>query len=330
MNRHLWLDRIQQLDPETQFTEIYRISSQYEFPWDTSQSLGFALYRTYAVPSIGRLLARTGEFTERAQKRYDDTVLILEAVVEHGFDSAPGREAIRRMNQMHRRYDISNEDFVYVLSTFVVVPKRWLDDYGWRPYSPHEIRASVNYYRELGRHMGLKDIPETYQEFERLLDDYERANFGYDQGGRDVSDATLDLTATWYPKALGQAMRRSSICLLDDPLREAFGYARPPGALRWAVRAGMRLRGRFVRLLPPRRKPHFARDGRQVRGYPNGYRIGELGTFEPAGGCPFPHAGTGTADGIAKSTADGIAKSTADGIATAPADGIAKGATEGA
>lgn len=298
MNRQVWLDRIQQLDPETEFTEIYRISSQYEFPWDTNQSLGFALYRTYAVPSIGRLLARTGEFTERAQKRYDDTVLILEAVVEHGFDSAQGREAIRRMNQMHKRYSISNEDFVYVLSTFVVVPKRWLDNYGWRPYSSHEIRASVNYYRKLGRHMGLKDIPETYEEFERLLDDYERANFTFDQGGRAVSDATLDLTASWYPGSLGKAMRRAAICLLDDPLRETFGYPKPPAALQAAVRAGMRLRGRFVRLLPPRRKPWLARDGRQVRSYPNGYRISELGTFEESkgGGCPFPHGAAASAE----------------------------------
>ncbi|GJF30604.1 peptidase [Kitasatospora sp. NE20-6] len=314
MRRHHWLERIRQLDPETEYTEIYRISSWYEFPWDTSQALGFALYRTYAVPGIGRLLARTGEFTTRAQKRYDDTVLILEAVVEHGFDSGQGREAIRRMNGMHRRYAIPDEDFVYVLATFVVVPKRWLDDYGWRPYSDHEIRASVNYYRELGRHMGLRNVPGTYEEFERLLDDYERAHFAFDQGGRDVSDATLDLTASWYPRPVGAQMRRSAVCLLDDPLREAFGYPRPPALLTALVRGGMRLRGRAVRLLPPRRTPHLARDGRQVRGYPGGYRVSELGTFEPGtepgaaagtagtepgtaagtaerGGCPFPHGG---------------------------------------
>ncbi|MEV0532042.1 oxygenase MpaB family protein [Kitasatospora sp. NPDC050463] len=294
MQRYDWLKKIQRMDPETEFTEIYRISSWYEFPWDTTQSLGFALYRTYAVPSIGRLLARTGEFTRRTQKRYDDTVLILEAVVEHGFDSEQGREAIRRMNRMHRRYDISDDDFRYVLATFVVVPKRWLDDYGWRPYSAHEVRATTNYYRELGRHMGLRDIPETYEAFERLLDDYERAHFGYHRGGRDVSDATLGLMASWYPAPLRPSMRMSSICLLDDPLREAFGYPRPPAALRYAVRSGMRLRGRLVRLLPPRRTPFLARDGSQVRSYPGGYRIGELGTFEeggaPTGGCPFPHA----------------------------------------
>ena len=34
----------------------------HEFPWDVTQALGLALYRTYAVPSIGELLSATGEF----------------------------------------------------------------------------------------------------------------------------------------------------------------------------------------------------------------------------------------------------------------------------
>jgi hypothetical protein len=89
------------------------------FPWDMNQSLSLALYRTYAVPSIGRLLGHTAEFTERTQKRYDDTALILDTVLEHGLASEPGRAAIRRMNQMHGAYPISNDDKRSVLCTFV-------------------------------------------------------------------------------------------------------------------------------------------------------------------------------------------------------------------
>ena len=81
------------------------------------------------MPSIGGLLHRSGEFTARVQKRYDDTVLILDAVLEHGFDHPTGRAAVRRMNQMHGSYPISNDDLRYVLAAFVVVPVRWLRDY---------------------------------------------------------------------------------------------------------------------------------------------------------------------------------------------------------
>lgn len=284
MQRYDFLRRIRGLDPDRDYEKIYAISTTHEFPWDFMQALGFALYRTYAVPSIGQLLAKTGEFTERTQKRYDDTVLILDAVGEHGMDAEQGRTAIRRMNRMHGSYDIPNDDFRYVLATFVVVPKRWLDEFGWRPLSDHEIRASTNYYRALGRRMNIKDIPETYTEFEEFMDEYERRHFAYDKGGRAVSEATLDLMASWYPGPLGAVMRRATVCLMDPPMRAAFGCPAPPAALERAVRGGMRLRGRLVRLLPPRREPRFARQSPNVRGYPRGFRVADLGTFPESGG----------------------------------------------
>ncbi|MEY9876415.1 hypothetical protein ABH931_005925 [Streptacidiphilus sp. MAP12-33] len=56
------------------------------------------------------------------------------------------------------------------------------------------------------------------------------------------------------------------------------------------MRGGMRLRGRIVRLLPPRREPFPARKGPNVRGCSGGYRLAELGVFPAGGGCPVPHS----------------------------------------
>ncbi|MFH8403892.1 oxygenase MpaB family protein [Streptomyces sp. NPDC018019] len=291
MRRYDWLREIQRLDPERDFLRIHRITTTYEFPWDVARALELALYRTYAVPRIGRLLAETAELTDRTQKRYDDTALLLDTVMEHGFDSEDGRTAIRRINQMHRSYDITNDDMRYVLCTFVVVPKRWLDLYGWRRLSEHEKHAAAVYYRTLGRHMGITGIPQTYQEFERCLDDYEHAHFGWDEGGRRVSDATLGLMAGWYGP-LAPVVRGASMALLDDTLLDAFRYERPKPAVRAAVRGALRLRAKSVRLLPPRRRPHYARQNPEIKGYPNGYTVAELGTFpkgRPTGGCPVPH-----------------------------------------
>ncbi|GAA0915324.1 oxygenase MpaB family protein [Streptomyces thermoalcalitolerans] len=287
------LKQIRTMDPVADATEIYRLSVAYEFPWDYTRSLELALYRTYAVPSIGRLLAETAEFTDRAQKRYDDTSLLLDAVVEHGFASEQGRTAIRRINQMHRSYDISNDDMRYVLCTFVVMPRRWIDAYGWRRLSRHEIVASTVHYRTLGRHMGIKDIPESYEEFETCLDAYEKAHFGWDEQARRVSDATLDLMASWYPRPLAPLLRTAALSLLDDSLLRAFRYEPPSALTRALVRRAVRARGRVVRLLPPRRTPHFARQNREIKSYPNGYRLADLGTHPVPGvrGCPVRHTG---------------------------------------
>ncbi|MFJ8199561.1 oxygenase MpaB family protein [Streptomyces sp. NPDC096152] len=293
MKRFERLGRIRRMDPVADATEILRLTAAYEFPWDFTRSLELALYRTYAVPSIGRLLAETAELTDRSQKRYDDTALLLDAVVEHGFGSDQARTAIRRINQMHRSYDISNDDMRYVLCTFVVMPRRWIDAYGWRRLSQHEVVASAVHYRTLGRHLGIKDIPESYEEFESHLDAYEKAHFGWDEQARRVSDATLDLMTSWYPRPLAPVLRASTLALLDEPLLRAFRYEPPPAFARAVVRGAVRARGRAVRLLPPRRAPHFARQNWEIKSYPGGYRPADLGTRPVPGvrGCPVRHNG---------------------------------------
>ncbi|MDA0173899.1 DUF2236 domain-containing protein [Solirubrobacter taibaiensis] len=279
MKRDHWQRRIAELDPHTDYAEIYRITAGHEFPWDLTQALGLALYRTYAVPSIGELLSRTGEFERRTHKRYADTGLILAAVIEHGFGHAAGRTGIRRMNQMHGAYGISNEDMRYVLSTFVVIPMRWLDAYGWRPLTEAERVASTNYYRELGRHMNIKAIPETYTEFAALLDAYEREHFAFSPGGRAVSDATLKLLADFYPRPVRPLLRQVTLALLDDPLREAFRYPAPGRFTRAATAGGLRVRAAIERRLPARKDPRYVHEMREFNFYPGGYDVAELGTF---------------------------------------------------
>ena len=291
MRRFGWRQRIQELDPDIDFHEIYRISVHHEFPWDMNQALSFALYRTFAVPSIGELLSATGEFTERVQKRYDDTGLILDAVLEHGFSSEHGRKAVRRINQMHRSYPISNDDLLYVLSVFVIVPIRWMSDYGWRDFCEEERIASANYYRELGRLMNIKGIPGSYQDFAMMMDDYERTHFGFSPGGRRVSDSTLDLMVTFPPSSLlpSRLVRRLSMSLMDNSLLTSFHYPVPTPIERVLVRSALRTRGRVVRFMPPRVEPRLSRQMPNFRTYPDGYDVEELGT------CPIPRRPVGPA-----------------------------------
>jgi hypothetical protein len=279
MKRDHWQRAIARLDPETDYEEISRLVATYEFPWDVQQSLSFALFRTYAVPSIGRLLYDTGQFTDNGQKRHDDTVLVLETVLVEGMENGQGRAAVRRMNQMHGSYDIANDDMRYVLATFVVTPQRWIRDYGWRAGTEAEQRAAVRYYQRLGSLMGISDIPEDYAGFEALLDAYEAEHFTYDPKSRAVADATLALLVSFYPRVLARPVEVFSRSLMDDHLLEAFGYDKPPRLVVALSRGALRLRARVVRLLPPRRRPTYARNLKRVSSYPGGYLVERLGTF---------------------------------------------------
>lgn len=141
------------------------------------------------------------------------------------------------------------------------MPKRWVEAYAWRRLSRHEIVASAGRYRTLGRHMGIKDVPQTYEEFEACLDAYEEAHFGWDESARRVSDATLDLMASRYPRPLAPLLRTTPLALLDEPLLRAFRYEPPGDAPRALVRRAVRAAG-CCRLVAPRNSP--GRTGRST------------------------------------------------------------------
>src|SRR5689334_14436969 len=141
------LDEIRRLDPQRDHQRIVLLSTRCDFPFDTTRALELALFRTFGVPSISALLDRTGEFAQRANKRYDDTDIIVSELMEWGYDSERGKRALRRMNQLHSRFDITNEDYLYVLSTFVFEPIRWNERFGWRRMCDHERQALFHFWR---------------------------------------------------------------------------------------------------------------------------------------------------------------------------------------
>ena len=108
------------------------------FPWDINKALEFALLKTFAVPSISGLLDRTGEFSSRPLKRYDDTALLIREVLSNGLDSDRAMRAFTRINDMHGRFRIANDDFLYVLSTFALSPIDWLERFGRRAMTDEE------------------------------------------------------------------------------------------------------------------------------------------------------------------------------------------------
>jgi len=281
MGRYDILRRIERLDAARDCQEICRLTATYDFPWDTTRSLELALYRTYAVPTISALLDQTGEFAHRAQKRYDDTALLVAEFTEWGYESERGRRALRRMNAIHHRSSIANADYLYVLTTFVFEPIRWNARFGWRQLSEKERLATFHLWREIGRRMNIQDIPETYADLERYNIAYEREHFRYAETNRRVGEATRDLFLSWFPAPLRPLLKPGIYAMMDEPLLDAFGFPHPPRWLRALVASGLKLRARALRSFPPRRRPRYYTERRQ-RTYPAGYTIEELGP-EPTG-----------------------------------------------
>jgi ER-bound oxygenase mpaB/B'/Rubber oxygenase, catalytic domain len=275
-SRHATLRTIETLDPERDHQQIVHLSFGYEFPWDSIRALEIALYRTYCVPSISALLDRTGEFHQNSQRRYDDTSILVAEMCEWGYENGRGREALERMNWAHAHYKIANDDFLYVLSTFIFEPVRWIDAFGWRPTCTQERLGYYCFWREVGTRMGITGIPSSYEAFESWSRDYERAQFRFAESNQRVGSSTRDLFASWAPRAFTPVVRFAIYAMLDDGMIAAFGFPKPLPFTRGMLRAALKLRGSIVRWFPPLREAHFFTDDRN-RTHPDGYRIDELG-----------------------------------------------------
>jgi hypothetical protein len=271
-----WLREIRQLDPVADHARIVYLDVCFEFPWDTTRALELALFRTFAVPSVAEVLEATGEFAARPQKRYDDTDLILSTIAEAGYDSAEGRRAIRQMNRIHSRFEITNDDFLYVLSSFVFEPIRWNARFGWRLLQEVERLASFHFWRRVGRLMAIQEIPESFEDFERFNEAYESERFARSPATERVGAATRDMFLAWVPGLPRRFGAQAIYALMDDRLLEAFGFPQPPRLVRAAVESALRSRARAVALLPARRRPRL-RTQRRTRTYGRNWGLEALG-----------------------------------------------------
>ena len=275
-SRYDRLIQIEQLNPVTEHSQICSLLAGYEFPWDITRALELAMLKTYCVPSISKLLDRTGEFHYHTQKRYDDTGLLVAEILKWGYNSDRGQESIRRMNMIHGHYQISNQDFLYVLSTFIYEPIRWNQRFGWRLFTETEKLAIFYFWQAVGTKMKIANIPTTYAEFARYNLDYECHNFVSADSNRRVGNSTLNLFLSWFPAFSRPLLKPCVRALFDERSLEAFGWSNPSPWIRSLVESTLKLRGKTAKLLLPRQKPDFYTDSK-LKSYPHGYELEDLG-----------------------------------------------------
>ncbi|KAF3342591.1 hypothetical protein VD0002_g5584 [Verticillium dahliae] len=217
-----------------------------DFPMFYELALQFAIFKTYAFETMSKLINSTKELADpkNSFKRYEDTVVIFGEFSINPPTSARALKAIARMNYLHAPYKaaskISNEDFLYTLSTCVTEPIRFMRLYEWRALTDAEVCAIGTFWKAIGDAMDIR--------YDGYLD---RAG-----AWRDGIDFAEDITA-WAKTYELQAMKpsRSNIkpsrelarlmiwhvpgfmkpfavhvltVLMGDRVRDAFMYPEPP------------------------------------------------------------------------------------------------------
>lgn len=236
---------IASLDARRDCHRIVRLMGQYDMAWDMERALEVALFYTYGSDTVSALLNRTGEFRDHGQKRYDDTRLLIGHFLETGWDSDEGARAIARINRTHAHYAISNDDFLFVLWTFIEFPLRWSRLYARRPMTLHEREAGFIFWSEIGKRMGLTDIPPTRAAFDEFIVGYKARHFKPSEASAQVARDTLKIGEGWLPWPLKGLVAPVVYSLFadDEQFLAAVGARKPPRWFAAMVRGSLRVYG---------------------------------------------------------------------------------------
>lgn len=259
MGRFDLRDRIAGLDPTRDYAEILRLLMFQEFPWDVRMAGRLMIWHLYAHPTVAAVVGSTDALFTRAEV----TSLTFGDLIEHGLDSPRGRDLIRFINGAHRGTPVTAADNGFALAALAVTLVRWLDRYGWRPATAGEQTALVTFYAELGRRIGVPDLPRTYPLLAAYLADSE-ATFTATPAGQLCSERTLAMARARVPSPVRPLVRPAISALLDPAVRAAVNLPAPTHLARFTVTALLRLRRRTVRLLPPRTRPTTPRTRRKL------------------------------------------------------------------
>ncbi|KAH7414220.1 hypothetical protein DE146DRAFT_23670 [Phaeosphaeria sp. MPI-PUGE-AT-0046c] len=251
--------------------QIARYVQSLEFPFTSGKALAFALFKTYGIPSISKLLCETQQLgkVEYAGRRYADTAVLIIEFTGHSPAAERTNEAIARMNYLHNRYQkagkISNNDMLYTLSLFVLEVERWVGLYEWRSLTPLETCAIGTHWKGIGDAMGIdfsplkhgpssfKDGLEFFEDVKAWANDYECEFMVPNKWNHQLAEETSAILLTDVPKPFKPVAKEFVKALMDDRLRESMMYEKPAPIYKTLIKGIFGVRKFMMHyLIPPR------------------------------------------------------------------------------
>ncbi|KAI9928851.1 hypothetical protein ASPWEDRAFT_348221 [Aspergillus wentii DTO 134E9] len=225
--------------------EIQQAMVKFEFPFFFITALQFALFRTYGIPSISKLLVKTGEFSnaETSFKRYSDTNILIQEFMGNAPTSKRAYSGLARTRYMHSGYRASgkilDDDMLYTLGLFAIQPVRFVESYEWRKMTDLERCAMGTFWKSVGDGLdisydklpsgktGFRDGVQWLEEIAAWSDEYEAQNMVPHPANRETADQTTPVILYMVPKPLEQFGLKFVSFMMDERLRKAMYYDPP-------------------------------------------------------------------------------------------------------
>ena len=262
---------------------LFHILANHVFPLEILIGAEVAQLRTFAIPSIARLLHATRQYEDHGQRRVDDTRAILTEIGDHGTHTAEGQEMVRHLNAIHSHYRISNDDFLATLAALVIDPMRTAARLGWRAPTAAEKEAVYRMWQEVGHQMHIADLPADYEALVAWRAAYEAEVMRYTPANEAVTRGLLAAVAAQLPRPLRPLATPIIAWLVDDDaVLAALGLTPPRPWLGWMLETAAAVRRRMGRAVDWWRHQRFwdTHLFRDLPSYPEGYDRRRLGPPE--------------------------------------------------
>ncbi|MDE2420578.1 MAG: DUF2236 domain-containing protein [Gammaproteobacteria bacterium] len=204
-------------------------------------------------PKIAAVLYRDGSGTivKHTRQRNFETLVFFGLIYQHG-DDAEGQKIIAKMSNIHKHFKISNDLFLYTLSTLACLPRRLSERLaGEHGLTTDELEAQFQLWRKVGELMGIQEIPTSQDDFLAWMLDYEHRHFSPTPAATIVIEALAKEWAEyWYPKPLQAWGEGLFYAFIDPETRQRLQLREPSAVQERAVKVAVQSFFRGVRLLP--------------------------------------------------------------------------------
>ena len=256
-----WIDkRIDELDVDTDYVEIVRLSTLYrindlQLHWFYAVGTPAAGIRPQVIDSVYR--DGTGTYNAEPLRRIDDSCDHMLAWFEHGPDAPATQKSIDMVNRYHAHFARSYpdsfaevDDYLYILCLNATLVNTAITSLGLSGFSEKERTAAHRLWSEIAARFRMADgrpvtevqpFPESYRAMEECVEEYLARPWPlHDNGHRSTTAAIEYFAVTWFPRPLRFFGRAMVTSFMPFAVLRAHDIKVPPAPIRWAARRAMK------------------------------------------------------------------------------------------